>query len=221
MVEKTTATQILEKVKNGQFTIEQAQEQLAQLKLGEIKPVTFKVSPKGAVSIYGIRRMPITLYRDELKQIDDTYKTPQFQKFLSDNTSSLSLKKKGTPEEKKEEPETQEEQETASGSDEVSPSTDKTPAKDTSLIILEQLKNGTLSIEEAQQKLTQLKLTECKQITYKVSPKGAISIYGIRRMPISLYKDELKQIEDLYVSQTFQQFLTENASQLNNKKKVT
>lgn len=80
--------------------------------------------------------------------------------------------------------------------------------------ILEQVQKGSLSIVEAQQKLQQLKLSDLKQTTYKVSPKGCISIYGLRKMPISLYKDELIQIVEMVKTDAFQAFLSENESSL-------
>jgi len=88
----STTEQILEGLKNGLFTVEQAQEQLAQMKLSDFKKLTFKVSPKGAISFYGIRRMPITLYRQELDQIVTLTNSDEFKQFLTDNDSKFSQK---------------------------------------------------------------------------------------------------------------------------------
>src|SRR5438132_3302729 len=85
--------------------------------------------------------------------------------------------------------------------------------------ILLQVKNGTLGIDEAQEKLQQLKLADFKKVTYKVSPKGAISFYGIRRMPITLYQDELNQIVDLANGEEFKKFVSCNADKLSSKEK--
>jgi hypothetical protein len=89
----STTEQILEGLKNGQFSVEQAQEQLAQMKISDLKKTTFKVSPKGAISFYGIRRMPITLYRQELDQILTLTNSDEFKQFLTDNDSKFSQKK--------------------------------------------------------------------------------------------------------------------------------
>ena len=86
------ASQILEDVKSGKCTIDEAQKMLAQL---TIKPATtYKVSPKGAISFYGIRRMPITVYYQELEQILDVVKSQEFAQFLSENKGKLSVKEK-------------------------------------------------------------------------------------------------------------------------------
>lgn len=88
------ATQVLEDVKNGKITIEQAQEMLEKLKIsGE---VTYKVSPKGALSFYGLRRMPITVYIEELQKIVEVFNSEAFQKFMTDNKSKLSTKESKT-----------------------------------------------------------------------------------------------------------------------------
>lgn len=90
----STAQQILESVKDGKCSVEEAQNSLAKLKLNELKTVTYKVSPKGCLAFYGIRRMPISLYFDELNQILEITKTDAFKQFVSDNKSSLSFKTK-------------------------------------------------------------------------------------------------------------------------------
>lgn len=86
--------------------------------------------------------------------------------------------------------------------------------------ILEDLKSGKCSIEEAQEKLSQLKLTELRSVTYKVSPKGGISFYGIRKMPITLYSSELDQIVAIANSEEFKRFVVDNKSRLSTKEKT-
>ena len=88
----SSSSEILAKVQSGALTIEDAQEQLAKLKLADLKTATYAVSPKGAVMFKGIRRMPITLYREELMTIVKMSQTPEFAKFLTDNESKLSVK---------------------------------------------------------------------------------------------------------------------------------
>ena len=87
-----TATQILEDLKSGKYSVDKAQELLTKLKLSELKKVTYKVSPKGAISFYGIRRLPITLYSEEFTQLMEIGNSIEFQKFLVDNEGKLSLK---------------------------------------------------------------------------------------------------------------------------------
>ena len=83
--------------------------------------------------------------------------------------------------------------------------------------ILEAVKSGSLSIQEAQEKLAKLKLKDLKEVTYKVSPKGAISFYGLRRMPITLYKQELDKIVAIANGQEFKTFVTTNSDKLSSK----
>lgn len=83
--------------------------------------------------------------------------------------------------------------------------------------ILEDVKNGKCSIQDAQVLLSQIKIEEMKTCSYKISPKGAISFYGIRRMPITLYSEELDQIVSLTNSEGFKQFIIENKSKLSTK----
>lgn len=90
----STAQQILESVKDGKCSIEEAQEGLAKLKLGELKTPTYKVSPKGAISFYNIRRLPISLYQSELDQIVAIANSDAFKQFVIDNKGILSTKEK-------------------------------------------------------------------------------------------------------------------------------
>jgi hypothetical protein len=52
--------------------------------------MSFKVSEKGAVSVYGLGRFPVTLYYEQrLKLLD---KAQDLRDFLENNKSSLKLK---------------------------------------------------------------------------------------------------------------------------------
>jgi len=84
----SNTNQILEDYKNGKITSEQAEEQIKKCN----KQVTCKVSPKGAISFYGTRRLPITLYKNELDQILTFIKSSEFQNFLDQNKDKLSKK---------------------------------------------------------------------------------------------------------------------------------
>ena len=59
----------------------------AQLKA---KPGSFRVSAKGAVSVYGLGRFPVTLYREQwdklLAQVD------QIREFIDQNADKLTVK---------------------------------------------------------------------------------------------------------------------------------
>lgn len=56
--------EILEKVASGELTVEEGDRLLAELN-SEAPVLTCKVSPKRAVSVYGLQRMPVTLYADQ------------------------------------------------------------------------------------------------------------------------------------------------------------
>jgi hypothetical protein len=52
--------------------------------------LSFKVSEKGAVSVYGMGRFPVTLYYEQWKRL--LAAAPQLQEFMEDNKSRLKLK---------------------------------------------------------------------------------------------------------------------------------
>lgn len=79
------------------MSLEQLQKYAAQLqaevnKAHAPKELTLKVSTKGAVSIYGLGRWPLTIYRSGAERIF----TPEFcarvQAFIKANESKLSVK---------------------------------------------------------------------------------------------------------------------------------
>jgi hypothetical protein len=82
--------QILENLSKGKCSVEDAEKQLANVKVSKDKQVIYKVSPKGGVQFNHIRRYPITLYIEELRIIMSLVNTPEFEKFVADNTKSLS-----------------------------------------------------------------------------------------------------------------------------------
>lgn len=93
-----TQQQILELVASGAISSKEAGELLNTKKSG----VTYKVSQKGAVSFYGIRRrMPITLYIEEINQLvgvvcESTNYNSEFAEFVKVSGSTLSKKDKPT-----------------------------------------------------------------------------------------------------------------------------
>lgn len=70
--------------------------------------------------------------------------------------------------------------------------------------ILKKLADNEITPEEAETML------ETKEITFKVTPKGCIGIYGLRRMPISLYKEELEKIREKIDDGSLDNFIEEN-----------
>lgn len=81
--------QVLEAVKSGKLSIEEASKLLpSNAPTGKL---SFKVSEKGAVSVYGLQaRFPVTLYGDQWARL--IAQVPELEKFIADNKSKLSVK---------------------------------------------------------------------------------------------------------------------------------
>lgn len=54
------------------------------------RPVTFKVSPKGGVSVYGLGRFPVTLYVEQWERL--LSQTESLQAFLAAHEAELTRK---------------------------------------------------------------------------------------------------------------------------------
>lgn len=52
--------------------------------------ISAKVSPKGALSIYGLQRFPVTLYADQWQAL--MAKAPEIQRFIDQNKGTLAFK---------------------------------------------------------------------------------------------------------------------------------
>lgn len=81
--------------------------------------------------------------------------------------------------------------------------------------ILKKVQDGTLSLDKAKELIAEKE----RKPYLKITPKGCVGIYGIRRMPISLYKEELEKVLELLTSsyepsQVFEEFLEENKRSL-------
>jgi hypothetical protein len=62
----------------------------AQLKSKDKGGITLKVSEKGAVSLYGMGRFPVTLYKEQWLRILGN--APEIEAFIRDNESRLKSK---------------------------------------------------------------------------------------------------------------------------------
>lgn len=63
---------------------------IAELEAKLKKKVYLKVSKKGGVSLYGLRRFPITLYADEWETVLDM--DEEIREFLKKNKAKLNVK---------------------------------------------------------------------------------------------------------------------------------
>ena len=82
--------------------------------------------------------------------------------------------------------------------------------------ILEKLKAGELDVEEATKLLE--KADEPKRGLYcKVSPKGGLSVYGLQRMPVTLYVEQWERL--LGFTDEIKAFMASHTSELKRKEK--
>ncbi len=71
---------------------------------------------------------------------------------------------------------------------------------------LERLKQENANLKKA---------SKPKELTLKVSQKGAVSLYGMGRFPVTLYKEQWLKVLDK--ADDIREFITENESQLTTK----
>lgn len=65
-------------------------EENAKLKAAKSNGVSFKVSDKGAVSMYGLGRFPVTLYLSQWEKLSEAM--PKLAEFLVEHVAELSVK---------------------------------------------------------------------------------------------------------------------------------
>jgi hypothetical protein len=71
--------------------LEQVRAELAATKARAGKSITFKVSQKGAVSVYGLNaRFPVTLYRDQWERLLD--RADDLKGYILDHAGELATK---------------------------------------------------------------------------------------------------------------------------------
>ena len=67
----------------------------AELKARNKNKISMKVSAKGGISIYGLQRMPVTLYAEQWERIIEICKSGDLGTFIADNEALLT--RKGDP----------------------------------------------------------------------------------------------------------------------------
>jgi hypothetical protein len=75
---------------NLQEEIERLRTENARLKKTAGKGVSLKVSEKGGVSVYGLGRFPVTLYKEQWGKLLDM--ADEIRAFIRDNEASLKAK---------------------------------------------------------------------------------------------------------------------------------
>ena len=81
--------------------------------------------------------------------------------------------------------------------------------------ILSKLAAGELNVEEAQKLLEQCEDKKRGELYCKVSQKGAVSVYGLQRMPVTLYAQQWERL--LEIGDEIRKFIEHNSSQLSRK----
>ena len=71
--------------------IERLTKENAALKTARQNKLTFRVSAKSALSIYGLGRLPVTLYRSQMEALLD--KADDIRAFIKANEDKLAVKK--------------------------------------------------------------------------------------------------------------------------------
>jgi len=83
--------------------------------------------------------------------------------------------------------------------------------------ILAQVAAGQLAVDEASKLLAELEPARTGALYCKVSPKGAMSLYGLQRMPVTLYIEQWERL--LGFSDSLKAFLKEHDSELKRKQR--
>jgi hypothetical protein len=84
--------------------------------------------------------------------------------------------------------------------------------------ILEKVAKGELPVQEATKLLEQAEGARRGSLYCKVSPKGAMSLYGLQRMPVTLYVEQWERL--LAFSDELHKFLKEHNSELKRKERT-
>ena len=82
--------EILAKLQSGELTVEQASKLLAEIETPKRGQLYCKVSEKGAVSVYGLQRMPVTLYVEQWGRLLDF--SEDLRAFMKENDAKLKRK---------------------------------------------------------------------------------------------------------------------------------
>lgn len=88
-----TTQDILAKVASGEIQPGEAATLIEALKSnGKPTTLTYKVSSKGAVSVYGMGRFPVTLYAEQWERLDSDQERKRRAEFIKANGKQLTRK---------------------------------------------------------------------------------------------------------------------------------
>ncbi len=78
-----------------QAEVERLRAENAALKGRSARPMRLQVSEKGGVSVYGLGRFPVTLYKEQWLKLLGM--ADEIQQFIADNEAKLKTKPEGAP----------------------------------------------------------------------------------------------------------------------------
>jgi hypothetical protein len=81
--------------------------------------------------------------------------------------------------------------------------------------ILAKVASGELQVEEARRLLQETQEPRRGTLYCKVSEKGAVSVYGLQRMPVTLYFEQWQRLLDF--GEEIRSFMAENQPRLKKK----
>jgi hypothetical protein len=87
-----TKQEILAKVAAGEMPAEEASKLLEQAEQSKKGSLYCKVSEKGGISVYGLQRMPVTLYVEQWQRLLDF--ADQIRQFMKDHDTELKRKER-------------------------------------------------------------------------------------------------------------------------------
>lgn len=85
-----TREEVLARVAAGELTVEQASHLLEEAERQRRGSLYCRVSEKGAVSVYGLQRMPVTLYMEQWERLLDF--GDQIRRFIREHEAELKRK---------------------------------------------------------------------------------------------------------------------------------
>jgi hypothetical protein len=87
-----TKDEILAKLAAGELGVEETKKLLAEFDTPQRGRLYCKVSPKGGISVYGLQRMPVTLYVEQWERL--LAFTDEIKKFMQENSGDLKRKER-------------------------------------------------------------------------------------------------------------------------------
>ena len=88
-----TTQDILAKVASGEIKPDEAKTLIEAMNSnGKPRVITYKVSAKGAVSVYGMGRFPVTLYAEQWERLDSDDERKRRSEFIAANAKQLTRK---------------------------------------------------------------------------------------------------------------------------------